>query len=129
MARTIGVLIVDDQGPFRVAMRSVVEAAPGFECLAEAESGEHAVASASSLEPDLVLMDVEMPGLGGIAATREIKGNRPSTVVVLVSATHPDDLPPDAAACGGDLMVWKPHLRPRLLEEIWRNHGGDAAAT
>ena len=115
-------LAVDDHEPFRTAMRRLVEAAPGFSLLAEAESGERAIEAANELHPDLVLMDVEMPGLGGIAAARRIKSESPMTVVVLVSATHPDDLPREAASCFADEIVWKPKLRPALLEEIWRAH-------
>jgi DNA-binding NarL/FixJ family response regulator len=117
------VLAVDDHEPFRSAMRRLVEAAPGFSLLAEAESGERAIEAASELHPDLVLMDVEMPGLGGIAAARRIKSESPSTVVVLVSATHPDDLPREATSRSADEIVWKPKLRPALLEQIWRMHG------
>jgi DNA-binding NarL/FixJ family response regulator len=116
------VLAVDDHGPFLVVMRRVVEATPGFELAAEADSGERAIDAADELHPDLVLMDVAMPGLDGIETTRRIKAASPSTVVVLVSATHPDDLPRAAAACPADEIVWKPQLRPRLLEEIWERH-------
>jgi len=114
------VLAVDDHEPFRGVMRQVVEAMPGFELAAEVDSGERAVDAAADLHPDLVLMDVSMPGLDGIETTRRIKAHSPSTVVVLVSATHPDDLPRAAASCPADAIVWKPELRPRLLEEIWQ---------
>jgi len=116
------VIAVDDQAHFRLVLCRVIDATPGFEVVAEADSGELAVAAATELRPDLVLMDVEMPGLGGLAAARRIKVARPSTLVVLVSATHPEDLPLEAACCLADEIVWKPKLRPALLEEIWRNH-------
>jgi DNA-binding NarL/FixJ family response regulator len=122
------VIAVDDQADFRIVLRRLVDAMPGFEVVAEAGSGELAVAAAVELEPDLVLMDIEMPGIGGLAAARQIKADRPSTVVVLVSATHPDDLPPEAVCCLADEIVWKSKLRPALLEEMWRNHGGTDAA-
>jgi len=123
------VIAVDDQAHFRVLLRRLVAATPGFEVVAEAESGERAVAAAKELQPDLVLMDIEMPGLGGFAAARRIKVDRPSTVVVLVSATHPDDLPSDSACCLADEIVWKPKLRPALLEQMWRNHRDADGAT
>src|SRR5215470_7108650 len=84
-------VVVDDRPNFRLLLRRLVEAT-SFEFAAEADSGERAVAVARVLHPDLVLMDVEMPGLGGIEAARLIKRDLPATVVVLVSADHPDDL-------------------------------------
>ena len=117
-----GVLAVDDQASFRVVVRDLVAMACDFEVLGEADCGEDAVALATELQPDLVLMDVRMPGLGGIAATELIKRRRPATVVVLVSTTAPDDLPAAARHCHADEIVWKTDLRPRLLEDIWRRH-------
>ena len=63
---TVGVLIVDDQPPFLVAARRLIASTPGFESVGEATSGERAVTLAAALRPDLVLMDVRMPGLGGL---------------------------------------------------------------
>lgn len=117
-----GVLAVDDQASFRLLVRDIVAMASGFELVGQATSGEEAVAVARQLQPDLVLMDVRMPGLGGIAATELIKRESPATVVVLVSTTAPDDLPDEARRCHADEIVWKTDLRPRLLEDIWRRH-------
>lgn len=118
----VGVLAVDDQETFRVVLRRLVEAASGLSLLGEADSGELAVLAALELGPDMVLMDVGMPGIGGIAAALRIKTDRPATVIVLVSTTHPDDLPRGAAE-SADEIVWKPQLRPDVLESIWRSHG------
>ncbi len=123
MHGTVSVLVVDDHEPFRMAMRKLVEAAPGFETVGDVDSGELAVVATRDLNPDVVLMDVDMPGLGGIEAATQIKQERPSTVVVLVSATHPDDLPRQAAACPADEIIWKSSLRPALLGQIWRTKG------
>jgi CheY-like chemotaxis protein len=62
-----------------------------------------------------------MPGMGGIAAAREIKRLSQRTVVLLVSATHPDELPPEAAG-SADGLIWKGDLRPEVLETIWAKH-------
>jgi two-component system, NarL family, response regulator LiaR len=105
-------------------MCRLVEAAPGMVLQGAADSGESAVALATELEPDMVIMDIVMPGLGGVAASRWIKTSRPETVVVLVSSTHPDDLPEAVHDSLADAIVWKPNLRPALLEELWLTHCG-----
>ena len=69
---TVRVLIVDDQAPFRDVARTVVELTDGFEVVGEVETGEDSVTSARELHPDLVLMDVNLPGISGLDATREI---------------------------------------------------------
>ena len=68
----VRVLVVDDSLPFRQATRELIHGTEGFECIGDANSGEAAVEQASRLEPDLVLMDVRMPGIGGIEAARRI---------------------------------------------------------
>jgi DNA-binding NarL/FixJ family response regulator len=117
-----GVLTVDDQAHFRRALRAVVEAASGLAFAGEAESGEVAVTLATELKPDVVLMDVRMPGIGGVLATNEIKLRRPETFVLLVSTTHPDDLGHDAWESQADEVVWKGDLCAGLLEELWARH-------
>jgi DNA-binding NarL/FixJ family response regulator len=116
------VLTVDDQETFREILRHLVELASGLSLVGEADSGERAVDVAKKLEPDMVVMDVVMPGIGGIAAARQIKAERPATVIVLVSTTHPDDLPIEASGSGADEIVWKAELRHGVLESIWRTH-------
>jgi DNA-binding NarL/FixJ family response regulator len=113
------VLAVDDHPTFRAILREVVCATTELIVIGEADCGEAAVDLVLEVQPDMVIMDVRMPGIGGIEATRRIKQLRPSTVVVLVSTTHPEALRPGAAMLADDL-VWKNDLRPKLLEEIWR---------
>jgi two-component system, NarL family, invasion response regulator UvrY len=116
---TVGVLIVDDQLPFLVAARRLIESTPGFEAVGEATSGERAVTLAAALRPDLVLMDVRMPGLGGLAAARCITMARSASAVVLVS-TDPQDVPAAAAqGCGAMAVISKQHLRPSSLTALW----------
>jgi DNA-binding NarL/FixJ family response regulator len=116
------VLAADDDAAFGAVVVQLIDAAPGLDCVGVVSSGEDAVEKAAALEPDLVLLDVVMPGLGGIGAARRIKEARSSTVVVLISTTHPDDLPREATECHADEIVWKAELRPALLEQIWRRH-------
>lgn len=113
-------LIVDDQLAFLVAARRLIESTPGFESVGEATSGECAVTLAAALRPDLVLMDVRMPGLGGLAAARCITMARSASAVVLVSA-DPQDVPVAAAeGCGAMAVISKQHLRPSILTALWQ---------
>ena len=83
---TVRVLIVDDQEPFRMAARMVVEATDGFDVVGEAETGEDSVSMAAELTPDLVLMDVNLPGINGLDATRQILAG--ATTAGRVAALH-----------------------------------------
>jgi DNA-binding NarL/FixJ family response regulator len=121
--RPVTVLVVDDQEPFRDAMREVVAATPGFTLVGEATSGEGGMIGVAELSPELVLMDVRMPGLGGIAAARELAGAHPDLVLILVSVDGVDGLPGDASSCGATACVRKQDLRPRTLRELWGTHG------
>ena len=117
---SVGVLIVDDQPPFLVAARRLIASTPGFEFVGEATSGEGAVTLAEALHPDLVLMDVRMPGLGGLGAARRITAARSASAVVLVS-TDPEDVPAAAAeGCGALAVIGKQHLRPSFLTALWQ---------
>src|SRR6187551_309112 len=90
--RPARVLAVDDDPSFLALLCDVVDAASELELVGESDCGTDALAKAEELRPDVVLMDVRMPELDGISATARIKALLPSTVVVLVSVTHPDEL-------------------------------------
>lgn len=120
---TVGVLIVDDQAPFRDVARTVVAIAPGFEVVAEAGSGEEAVAAALDRQPQLVLMDINLPGINGLEATRQIVDARPDTIVILLSTYTRDDLPADARDCGAAKYVHKEDFSPMVLRETWDECG------
>jgi two-component system invasion response regulator UvrY len=119
-------MIVDDQPPFRAAARAVVNRVDGFELVAEAESGEDAVATSDALELDLVLMDINMGELDGIEATRRITTAHPGTRVILVSTYGVEDLPPGARSSGAMAYVNKDELSPRVVRRLWEA-GGDPA--
>jgi DNA-binding NarL/FixJ family response regulator len=117
---TVRVLIVDDQAPFRMAARLVVDATDGFEVVGEAETGEDSVTMASELGPDLVLMDVNLPGINGLEATRRILEQRAdSTVVLLLSTYEEEEYAPRAAECGAAAYVPKAAFGPDRLEAAW----------
>ncbi|MQA80841.1 MAG: response regulator [Streptosporangiales bacterium] len=114
----VDVLIVDDQAPFRSVARTLVSLLPGWRVVGEAESGEEALAQADAAHPGVVLMDINLPGINGIEATRRILARAPDTTVVLLSTYAAEDLPPDARTCGARAYVRKDDLTPRLLREL-----------
>jgi two-component system, NarL family, invasion response regulator UvrY len=124
----VGVVVVDDQAPFRRAARAVIAATTGFELVGEARTGEEAVRLARSLGPHLVLMDIKMPGIGGIEATRRIAANGPDPAVVLVSTYRETDLPAHAQTCGAAAFIHKNGFGPRVLEDTWRSLSPGAVA-
>ena len=117
----IEVLVVDDQAPFRVAARGLVGRVEGFAVVGEAATGEEAVALAAELAPALVLMDIKLPGIDGLEATRRILATAPGTVVVLLSTYQPDDLPAGALDVGAAGYLRKEDLTPDALRAVW--HG------
>ena len=85
-AELVWVLAVDDQRPFREAAHRVVDATAGFAWAGEAGSGEEAVELVRERAPDIVIMDVRMPGMDGITAARRVATECPEVTVLLVSA-------------------------------------------
>ena len=117
----VRVLIVDDQEPFRAVARTVVELTEGFEVAGEAETGEASVEAARELQPDLVLMDVNLPGINGLEATRRILsagGARP--VIVLVLSTYEAaEFGPQATEAGAAAFIPKSEFSPDRLLDAW----------
>jgi len=118
---TVGVLIVDDQAPFRRAAKMVLAATPGFEVIGEAESGEEAVELFETLQPGLVLMDINLPGINGIEATRRITEAHPDATVLLLSTYQAADLPSGADSCGAAGYVNKEEFGPAVVLDLWAN--------
>jgi DNA-binding NarL/FixJ family response regulator len=117
----VKVLIVDDQLPFRVAARLVFDLLADFEIAGEAGSGEEALELSDAIAPDLVVMDINLPGMNGVEATRLITGGHPAPVVVLVSTYEADDLPVGASTCGALAYVHKEHFDADLVEQLWED--------
>lgn len=115
----VGVLVVDDQAPFRRAARAVIERVDGFELVGEARTGEEAVALAGDVHPSLVLMDINMPGIGGIEATRQIVHADPDVVVVLCSTRDVADVPGTVAASGARAYLSKEAFGVDALRDMW----------
>ena len=114
----ISVLVVDDQTPFRRAARHMFEAGTSFEVVGEAETGEEAVALAAALRPQLVLMDVVLPDIDGVEATRRILTAEPSIVVVLASARRKEDLRLEIEGSGAAAFLRKEDVNPAALQVL-----------
>ena len=119
----VGVLVVDDELVFRQAAREVIEATADFMLLGEASSGEQALAAADELYPDLVLLDVRMPGMDGIAAATLIHAAHPESVVVLITVEEAPNVPRGVHTCGAAELVRKQDFGPSLLRRVWEKHG------
>jgi two-component system invasion response regulator UvrY len=119
----VTVLLVDDQERFREVARTVVQRTEGFELVGEAVDGIDAVSQARRLDPHLVLMDIHLPEVDGLEATRQIVAEMPGTVVILLSSYDRDDLPAGAMDSGAAAYLHKEELAPAALIELWRQHG------
>ncbi len=115
----VRVLIVDDLEPFRRAARAVVEATADFEVVGEAADGEASVDAARTLRPDIVLMDVNLPGMSGIEATRRIRAASSRVIVLLMSTRDAQEFASRAAECGAAAYLPKSQLTPEQLLELW----------
>jgi DNA-binding NarL/FixJ family response regulator len=118
MTRPIRVLIVDDQPPFREAARMVVEITEGFEVAGEAMTGEESLELVAELRPDLVLMDINLPGIDGIEATQRISADFPSSTVLVLSTYEAEEYEPRALAAGAAGFIGKSDLSPEVLESV-----------
>ncbi len=120
---TVRVLIVDDQEPFRDVARLVVELTDGFEVAGEAVNGEDAIVATRALKPDLILMDVNLPGIDGFdAAERILAGPSPPAILVL-STYEPEEYAPRAARAGAAAYIPKTAFAPEVLAEAWAAAG------
>lgn len=120
----VSVLTVDDQPFFRDAAHDVILATRGFDAVGEACSGEEGLGMVEESAPELVLVDVRMPGLDGIETTKRIKAAHPEVVVVLISIEDPSNLSAEACTSGAAALVRKQDFGPSLLRNLWESHGG-----
>jgi DNA-binding NarL/FixJ family response regulator len=115
---TVRVLLVDDHRIFREALRSLLEQMPDILVVGEAGNGEEAIALARQLAPDIVCMDIAMPGINGLEATRELHAACPGIKVIALS-THADHVyVMDMMAAGASAYVTKAEGGKELLRAI-----------
>ena len=113
------VVVVDDQAPFRLAAKAVLRRIDCFELAGEASSGPEAIELVDTLHPALVLMDINMPEMNGIEATRTMVSRHPEVVVILCSTYDAGDLPPEVATSGARAYLNKEHLGADTLRRLW----------
>lgn len=147
MNDVVSVVLADDHQLVREGVRAFLETQPGIEIVGEAATGEEAVSLSQALAPDVVLMDLAMPGIGGVEATRRVREVSPRTQVVVLTSFHDDayvfpaikagalsyllkDAGPDEiaeavrAAARGEAKL-HPRIAGRLLQQV---RGTDAAS-
>jgi DNA-binding NarL/FixJ family response regulator len=115
----VRVLVVDDHESFRRAAASVVEASEGFVVAGAVATGEESLAAAEALEPDLVLMDVKLPGMDGLEATRRLRASARPPVVILLSTYDEDEFGGRAEDCGAAAYVAKSTFGTERLAATW----------
>ncbi len=125
-ADKIRVLIVDDHQVVRQGLRTFLELHPEIAVVGEAADGLSAVQLAGQLQPDIVLMDLVMPGLDGISATRQIRSQQPSTQVIVLTSFTEDDKVFPAIQAGAASYLLKDVAPDALVEAIRAVHRGEA---
>ncbi len=112
-------MVVDDQAVFRDVMRTLVTGTRGFVLVGEANSGEAALTAMEELSPDFVVIDVRMPGMGGVATAVALLNRYPERVVLLVSVQELEGTPPVGPYGQAIPFVQKAALRTHVLREVW----------
>jgi DNA-binding NarL/FixJ family response regulator len=114
----IRVVIADDHPAVRMSFEAYLDAQDGIEVVGACENGRDAVALAQSREPDVVVMDVRMPVIDGIEATRQIKRLVPETRVILISAYEERELRDSGQQAGADHFLFKGIMGARLADHV-----------
>ena len=120
----IRLLLADDQALVRGALAALLDLEPDLEVVAEVGSGDAVVGAATTHEPDVALLDVEMPGMDGIEATRALKAARPSTRVLIVTTFGRPGFLRRALQAGADGFVVKDTPAKQLAAAVRRVHSG-----
>lgn len=124
--RPIRVLLADDHTMFREGLRRILQTEPDIVVVGEAQTGEEATAQVERITPDVVLMDIRMPGIGGVRATWLIRQAHPETRVIVLTAHRQDELVLQAMAAGARGYVLKEAPSAQLIDAIRKVHRGEA---
>ena len=119
------ILIADDHEIIRRGVRSLLEARPNYDICGEAVDGNDAVEKASKLKPDLVIMDVSMPVLNGLEATRSIRKQVPDTEVIILTQHESEEMMRQAAHAGAHGYVVKSSIARDLILALESIHGSE----
>lgn len=122
----IRILIADDHAPFREGLRALLTSMPDMTVAGEAEDGEAAVRSAAKLQPDVILMDIQMPGVNGIEATRQIHQSSPHIGVIVLTMFEDDDSVFAAMRAGARGYLLKGADQAEILRAIHSVRSGEA---
>ncbi len=123
---TIKILLVDDQVLFREGLHLVLATQPDFEVVGEASTGAEALQMATTLRPHIVLMDMRMPGMSGVEATRRLREIQPECRVIVLTTFDEDELLFEGLRAGAVGYLLKAVSSPRLLEAIRTVARGDS---
>lgn len=126
MMERIRLLIADDSGPFRDGLCTLLASVPDIEAVGEATTGSEAVSLAASLQPDVILMDIQMPDLNGIEATREIIRTSPHISVLILTMFDDDDSVFAALRAGARGYLLKGALKAEILRAVRGAASGEA---
>lgn len=124
--RPVRVVLVDDHPVVRDGLRASLESIDEFDIVGEAGSGEEAIAVVAATEPDIVLMDIEMPGMGGLAATRQLTGQHAGLAVLVMTMYDDDELVLDALRSGARGYLLKGAKQADVVRAITAVASGDA---
>jgi DNA-binding NarL/FixJ family response regulator len=122
----IRLLIVDNHTLFRQGLVSLLQSEPGYEVIGEASSGEEALNTVPELDPDVVLMDVKMPGIGGVETTRRLVEAYPQLRVLMLTVSEEEENLFAAIQAGARGYILKNADAGELLDAIRRIHAGEA---
>jgi DNA-binding NarL/FixJ family response regulator len=119
-------LVVDDQALIREGLAIILDAQPDIEVVGQAADGREAIALASRLQPDVVLMDIKMPRIDGLAATREIKRRDPSIQILILTTYSEDELIFEGIRAGASGYLLKDITREQLADAVRGAARGEA---
>ena len=115
--KALRILVADDQASFRQRMQEMTQSIPWASVVAEAKNGLEAIELVKRHRPDVVLMDIVMPGIDGIEATRRIKEIAPQTKVIAITAYDNREFPKQSVEAGADIFIKKEELDSETLRE------------